>query len=72
MKDKTEQKTKRYSLGEEIFNSVTHGVGSLLSIAGTAVLTVMAALYSDAWGIVPSPHYPTHPLPLLCPGVPLY
>ena len=51
MKDKTEQKTKRYSLGEEIFNSVTHGVGSLLSIAGTAVLTVMAALYSDAWAL---------------------
>ncbi len=57
MKDKTEQKTKRYSLGEEIFNSVTHGVGSLLSIAGTAVLTVMAALYSDAWGIVSSAVY---------------
>ncbi len=57
MKDKTEQKTKRYSLGEEIFNSVTHGVGSLLSIAGTAVLVVLAALYSDAWGVVSSAVY---------------
>lgn len=44
--------TKRYSLGEEIFNSVTHGVGGLLSIAGTAVLIVLAAHYSDAWGVV--------------------
>lgn len=43
---------KRYSLGEEIFNSVTHGVGSLLSIAGTAVLIVLAAIYSNAWGVV--------------------
>jgi hemolysin III len=44
--------TKRYTLGEEIFNSVTHGVGGLLSIAGTAVLIVFAAIYSDAWGVV--------------------
>ncbi|MDE7193195.1 MAG: hemolysin III family protein [Oscillospiraceae bacterium] len=48
---------KRYSLGEEIFNSVTHGVGSLLSIAGTAVLIVLAAIYSDAWGVVSSAVY---------------
>lgn len=43
---------KRYTLGEEIFNSVSHGVGALLSIAGTAVLTVFAALYNDAWAVV--------------------
>lgn len=44
--------TKRYTLGEEIFNSVTHGVGSLLAIAGTSVLIVFAALCSDARGVV--------------------
>lgn len=49
-----ENKLKRYTLGEEIFNSVTHGVGSLLSIAGTVVLIVCSAIYSDAWGIVSS------------------
>ncbi len=49
--------TKRYSLGEEIFNSVTHGVGGLLAIAGTAVLIVFAAIYSDAWGVVSSSIY---------------
>lgn len=49
--------TKRYSLGEEIFNSVTHGVGGLLSIGGTAVLIVLAAIYSDAWGVVSSAIY---------------
>ena len=46
--------TKRYTLGEEIFNSVSHGAGCLLSIAGTAVLIVLAAIYSNAWGVVSS------------------
>lgn len=48
---------RRYSLGEEIFNSVTHGVGSLLSIAGTAVLIVFSAIYSDAYAVVSSAIY---------------
>ena len=26
---------RKYTLGEEIFNSVSHGVGAALSIAGT-------------------------------------
>ena len=46
--------TKRYTLGEEIFNSVSHGAGGPLSIAGTAVLIVLAAIYSNAWGVVSS------------------
>ena len=46
--------TKRYSLGEEIFNSVSHGVGALLAIAGTSVLIAFAALYADAWAVVSS------------------
>ena len=33
---------KAYSLGEEIFNSVSHGVGSLLSIAATVLLIVFS------------------------------
>lgn len=49
--------TKRYSLGEEIFNSVSHGTGGLLAIAGTAVLIVFAAIYSNAWGVVGSAVY---------------
>lgn len=48
---------KRYTLGEEIFNSVSHGVGALLAIAGTVVLIVMTALYSDPWGVVSSAVY---------------
>lgn len=33
-----------YSLGEEIFHAVTHGVGVVLSIAGLAVLVAFASL----------------------------
>lgn len=37
-----------YSLGEEIANAITHGVASLLSIAGLAVLVAFAVLYSGS------------------------
>ncbi len=43
---------RRYSVGEEIFSSVTHGIGALLSIVGLVMLIVLAALYGDAWHIV--------------------
>ncbi len=46
--------TKRYTLGEEIFNSVSHGTGGLLAIAGTVVLIVFSAIYSNAWAVVGS------------------
>jgi hemolysin III len=42
----------RYTLGEEIANSVTHGAGVVLAIAGLAVLAAFAALNGDAWHIV--------------------
>lgn len=48
---------KRYTLGEEIFNSVSHGVGALLAIAGTVVLIVVSALNVGAWGVVSSAIY---------------
>lgn len=47
----------RYSLGEEIFSSVTHGVGGLLAVAGTVVLIVYSAIYSDARAVVSSSIY---------------
>ncbi|WP_295152286.1 hemolysin III family protein [uncultured Ruminococcus sp.] len=48
---------KRYTLGEEIFNSVSHGIGGGLAIAGTVVLIVFAAINSNAWGVVSSAIY---------------
>ena len=40
-----------YTVGEEIFNSVSHGVGVLLSIAALVLLIIFAAIYSDGYGL---------------------
>jgi hemolysin III len=42
----------RYTLGEEIANSVIHGVGVVLAIAGLIVLTSYASLFGDVWHVV--------------------
>lgn len=39
---------KRYTVGEEIFNSVSHGVGALLGVIGTVVLIVLSAVNGSA------------------------
>ena len=43
---------KSYSLGEEIVNSITHGIGAGLSIAGLTLLVALAVLYGDVWRVV--------------------
>ena len=40
------------SIGEEIANSITHGIGVALAIAGLVLLVVFSALYGDVWRIV--------------------
>jgi len=40
------------SLREEIANSITHGIGLLLSISGLVLLVVFACLRGDVWHIV--------------------
>ena len=47
-----EHQLPRYTLGEEIANSIIHGVGAVLGIAGLGVLTAFASLHGDAWHIV--------------------
>lgn len=42
----------KLSLMEEIANSVTHGVGLLLSTAGLVILVVLASIYGDAWRVI--------------------
>ena len=44
--------TTRYSFGEEVANSVTHGLGWLLSIGGLAVLVTFAAMTGGALRVV--------------------
>ena len=41
-----------YSLGEEIGNAVSHGIGALLAAVGTGVMLATATLYSTVAGIV--------------------
>ena len=41
-----------YSFREEVANSVTHGLGALMSIAGLVVLVVMAVRAGDTWQVV--------------------
>jgi len=36
----------------EIANSVTHGIGTLMAMAGLVLLVVFAAIYGNAWHIV--------------------
>ncbi|HEY3448718.1 MAG TPA: hemolysin III family protein [Myxococcales bacterium] len=42
-------KPQGYTVGEEIANAVTHGVGAAISVAGLTVMVVFAALWGDAW-----------------------
>jgi hemolysin III len=41
-----------YTIGEEIANSITHGIGAALSVAGLTLLVVLAAIYGDTWRVV--------------------
>jgi len=45
------------SVREEIANSVTHGIGLALSVAGLALLVVFASLYGTVWHVVGSSIY---------------
>lgn len=42
----------RYTAAEEIFNSITHGIGALLSIAALVIVVALASLSGDIWRIV--------------------
>lgn len=46
-----------YGLSEEIANSITHGVGTLLSVAALTLLVTLAAQQSDVWRVVSSSIY---------------
>jgi len=41
----------RYTLGEEIANSITSGIASALSVAALVVMVVHAALLGDGWHV---------------------
>jgi len=43
---------RQLNSGEEIINSITHGIGALLSIAALVVLIVVAGKHGDVWHLV--------------------
>ncbi|WP_407268452.1 hemolysin III family protein [Radiobacillus sp. PE A8.2] len=45
-------KTHTFSKGEEIANSVTHGIGAVFSLAALALLITFATLYGNVWHVV--------------------
>ncbi len=49
---KPHARSVQYTTGEEIANSLTHGVGALLAIGGLATLVTLAALRGDVWHVV--------------------
>jgi hemolysin III len=42
----------RYSVGEEVANAITHGLGAALSIAALAILATLAGKRGDIWHVV--------------------
>lgn len=50
---------RKYTLGEELFNAITHGIGALLSVAGCVVLLVRCHQLGDGVAAVSSAIYGT-------------
>lgn len=48
----SESLLNRYTLKEEIFNSISHGVGVILSIVALVILVSFASIRGDVWRIV--------------------
>lgn len=51
-KNQQESLVNRYTLAEELFNSISHGIGAVLSIVALVVLVSFASIKGDIWRIV--------------------
>ena len=52
-----DKNVNEFSIAQEIWHALTHGLGLLLGIAGLVVLVVMAVLHSSIMGVVASAIY---------------
>ena len=52
-------KVPKYTLGEEITNSITHGIGVILSIAALVLTIVVSAIHHNGIGVVSASIYGT-------------
>jgi hemolysin III len=48
----TPQNERPFTIGEEVFHSITHGIGSGLSMAGLTLLVVLAVIEGDIYKII--------------------
>ena len=48
---------KRYTVGEEICNSVSHGIGAIIGICGTSVLLTLAVIHQSKLAFITSAIY---------------
>ncbi|HEX9093196.1 MAG TPA: hemolysin III family protein [Coriobacteriia bacterium] len=71
MKDDAGVPPRSYTLGEDIANSITHGVGVAFSISAMTLLIVFAVLWGDSWGLASAIVFGTS-LVLLYSGSTLY
>lgn len=55
-----------YTLSEELINSISHGIGTALSITALVLCVVQAALHGNAWGVVSSCVYGASLIILYC------
>lgn len=51
-KEKPPRPLKQYTVGEEVFNSVSHGVGALLAVIGGSVAVTLAAVNGSTREVV--------------------
>ena len=54
MKLKEKVDIPKYTLGEELFSAISHGVGSLLSIAGLVLCIVFSAIHHNVYAVISS------------------
>jgi hemolysin III len=47
-----ESNLKRCSIGEEIANGITHGIGVILAIYALVILASFAGIYGDTWHVI--------------------
>lgn len=43
---------RELTIKEEIFNSITHGIGTILSVGALVILIILAVMKGDAWHVV--------------------
>lgn len=50
--DKEKTGYRELTMNEEIFNSITHGIGTILSIGALVILVILAMMKGNAWHVV--------------------